>query len=126
MDADELQLFKIVGKRECFRVPEGYFSQLAERVGDRLPQAPMPRRSFSLQLRRHRILAAATVAAVVALTSALWFGSHLASRQEQVSMSPSTPAVGHESHSDHLLDECADFAMLDNDDIYSYLDENER
>ena len=86
----------------------------------------MPRRSFRLQLRRHRILAAATVAAVVALTSALWFGSHLASRQEQVSMSPSTPVVGHESHSDHLLDECADFAMLDNDDIYSYLDENER
>ena len=41
-------------------------------------------------------------------------------------MSPPTMAVGHESHSDRLLDECADFAMLDNDDIYSYLDENER
>ncbi|MGI6222617.1 MAG: hypothetical protein ACOYJG_03300 [Prevotella sp.] len=126
MDTDELQLFNKVGKKECFRVPEGYFSHLADRVGEKLPPMEQPRTSFRLLLRRHRILAAASVAAVLGLSSILLFSRHSDTQQQPVQTQSAQTTVSSYSSSDRMLDEFADFAMLDNDAIYSYLEENEK
>jgi hypothetical protein len=130
MDSDELKLFSIVGKKECFRVPEGYFTQLPDKLASKLPEKRVVKgwRRLSLKVSFKHIRAAAFVAGAIGIATFLYLDRPIHSQSQglksRVSKQSTPSSVS--SLNDHTLDEYADFAMLDNEDMYSYLEENEQ
>ncbi len=114
---DENYIEERVGKRNPFRVPEGYFEQLTAQVMEQIPEEPkQPVRAKSIWL-RPVFYAAASVCALL-ISATVW----LALPSEQPSASPmqAQTAVQQED-SDTYLDEAADYMMLDNHEIYTLL-----
>ena len=111
-----------------FRVPEGYFEQLTSQVMSHLPEqaeSQQPSTVVSLQpekkarvvsLRRW-LYAAACVAAIAVLGLTFMFDNREV--VEQQSLTASATAV----ESDYM-DEAADYALIDNAEIYACLAEN--
>ena len=106
MTVEEKHLKEIVGKRNAFRVPDGYFEQLTAEVMQRLPEQQKAR---TTTLRPWLYAAACTVAAVLMGVTYYWY---------------------QDSADDMMADgnyyeEVADYAMIDNIDIYACLEDNE-
>ncbi len=132
MTNNEDYIKKMVGKENPFRVPEGYFDQLAQQVMQALPdeskeethQAELPQRRRKLIVlpgsKAQRWLAAGICAAAclcgVISTTALYFS---ASQAEPDAQAVKTVAVSSDVRT--YEDEVVDYAMMDNGDIYAYL-----
>ncbi|MBQ7514560.1 MAG: hypothetical protein IJS95_09305 [Prevotella sp.] len=136
MTNDELYLREKVGQGNPFRVPEDYFEQLTSQVMSHLPEqaesqqlstvvSQQPSTVVSLQpekkarvvsLRRW-LYAAACVAAIAVLGMTFMFDNREV--VEQQSLTASATAV----ESDYM-DEAADYALIDNAEIYACLAEN--
>ena len=99
-----------------FRVPDGYFAQLQQNVMDALPEETpkvvemKPRRWL-----RPAIMTAAASVCVAVFGLSLWF--HKAASPTTVTLAESTEF--HEMLSDY--DGAADYLMVDNADIYTYV-----
>lgn len=107
MMEEEKYLRETVGQRNAFRVPEGYFEHFAEQVMQQLPDEQKKPR---LAMLRPLFYAAACVAAVVVMgVSYLWH--HEEPSEEMVADS-------------NYYEEVADYAMIDNNDIYACLEDN--
>ena len=106
MTVEEKHLKEIVGKRNAFRVPDGYFEQLTAEVMQRLPEQQKARTTM---LRPWLYAAACTVAAVLMGVTYYW---HQDSADDMM-------ADG------NYYEEVADYAMIDNIDIYACLEDNE-
>lgn len=128
---DELYLKKRVGNRNPFRVPEGYFEQLTEQVMNNLPEvareesiAPVvsQTRARKIQLRSWLYAAACSVVAL-AMGVSYYFMQSSASSTDAAPMASVTPAV-YTAPDNSYIDDAADYAMLDNAEIYAYLSEN--
>ena len=139
MSNEELYLKEKVGTANHFTVPEGYFEQLTEKIMQQLPEetpqqlseeqpvaATIPlttpeRRGNGnggqqpgLLLRlRPWLYAAACIAAVMVMVLTVYF------RQ-----SNSEPTVAAATVDSEYMEEAADYAMLDNMDIYACLSDN--
>ena len=106
------------GTQSSFRVPEGYFDELASRVMASVPQVarivPMWRRAVVRKV--------AVIAGVVLLLggASIGIGTSLSSRQAGKSVASGAWASVMHSE-DSSFDEAADYAMLDNQDIYASL-----
>jgi len=104
-----------LGQQNPFRVPDGYFENLAQSIMSQLPEekaavVEMPRRRRWL-----RPLAAAAACAVVAVAGVTaWQHRSEAQQQEQQTVVAQTPT-------DDYVDHLADYAMVDNEDIYACL-----
>ena len=114
MTNEELYLKERVGQKNPFRTPEGYFDQFTANIMAQLPERqPMESKSVAKKVAmpiRHWFYAAACVAAL--LVTAFSFHFHNTSdNQQQVAFSEA------------YIDEAADYAMLDNTDIYQLLAE---
>lgn len=111
-----------LGKRNPFTTPEGYFEQLTERVMSRLaddvaPAAegiPITRRRAPLR-RLRPWLYAACLCGVIA-SGALYVNRISAPAQPQQEV-----AIATNSEADTYVDDAANYAMVDNQDIYVYL-----
>lgn len=113
MDNEEKYLRERFGQKNPFRVPEGYFDQLAEQVMSQLPER---RRKSRLLILRPMYLAAASVVAAVVLGLTIHFQQPVEEQAVAVSM---------ETNADNsYIDEVADYAMLDNSEIYACLADN--
>lgn len=120
------------GTQSPFRVPEGYFDELASRVMASVPESQpaldMQSESASQgarivpMWRRAVVSKVAVIAGVVLLLggASIGIGTSLSSRQAGKSVaSGGWASVMHSE--DSSFDEAADYAMLDNQDIYASL-----
>lgn len=114
---EETLLEQKFGRRIDFKVPDGYFDQLEKSVMNALPEQKEKR---NVRLRRvWRPLAGVACLLAAAFVSVMIYFNR-AEEDAQVAHSESVN-VPQSVSSDYIIDEVSDFAMLDNDDFYSYV-----
>ncbi len=120
---EEEYLKSKVGNRNPFTVPEGYFEQLAQQVMDRIPAVtqelkPAPKKTVFKQLRPW--LYAAACICVGVFTAGVLFNSQNDNSKELEQMA-TLEQENINYYSDNYIDEEADYAMFDNQEIYACL-----
>ena len=106
MIEEEEHLRETVGTRNAFRVPKGYFEQFTAQVMEQLPEQQKARTTM---LRPWLYAAACTVVAVLMGVTYYW---HQNTADDMMADS-------------NYYEEVADYAMIDNIDIYACLADNE-
>ena len=106
MIEEEKHLRETVGTRNAFRVPEGYFEQFTAQMMEQLPEQQKARTTM---LRPWLYAAACTVVAVLMGVTYYW---HQNTADDMMADS-------------NYYEEVADYAMIDNIDIYACLEDNE-
>ena len=115
---EEKYIEERVGKRNPFRVPEGYFEGFTAQLIQQLPDKSKPR-AKSVWLRPWYYAAACVC--VLLISATVW----LALPEKEMKQAP--VAVANQQHPQEQMDaieEAADYMMLDNYDIYAYMSEN--
>ena len=120
---EEEYLKSKVGNRNPFTVPEGYFEQLAQQVMDHIPATtqelkPAPKKTVFKQLRPW--LYAAACVCVGVFTAGVLFNSQNDNSKELEQMA-TLEQENINYYSDNYIDEEADYAMFDNQEIYACL-----
>lgn len=105
-----------LGTRNVFTVPDGYFDQLAGQVIGRLPADDAAPGTAAVRYLRPLLYAAACVALAIAVGVALHSGTDTAGESLVAGQTEAGTA-----YSDTYMEEMADYAMLDNEDIYASL-----
>ncbi len=119
-----------MGKRNPFTVPEGYFEQLTQQVMNKIPQAvttemkPVRKPAKIAVMKRLRPwLYAAACICVGVFIAAIAFNN----RSEVATPQPASQQIAvneptdYNYYSDSYIDEEADYAMIDNQEIYACL-----
>ena len=112
---EEQQLLEQFGRQNPFRVPDGFFETVASKIISELSERQEPAKVRSLVFRRYAV--AASIAAII-VGGAVWF---VQPRPNVAVQTAAHTAVAATSSSDAYIDQVADYAMLDNQDFYSYL-----
>jgi len=103
-----------VGQDNPFRVPEGYFEQLTQQVMNQLPERQQKARTLRLSSWYY---VAASIVLLAVMGATVYF--HQEEREQQ------QMAVTVETNTDNTyIDEVADYAMIDNTEIYACLSDN--
>jgi len=118
---EEKYISEKIGKRNPFTVPEGYFEQLTGTIMSKLPDAtdtpvtakPEPVRQPALIRRLRPWVAAACICGAIICAAAYLYSSNTTSANQE--------ELADATYSDAYIDEAADYAMVDNQDIYAYL-----
>lgn len=124
MTREENILKERFGKENPFKVPEGYFDHLTERIMENLPEQEI--RVIDIRSRQTlwQKLPLRKIAAAVAVVALLGAGSFWALQHEGNSKVVAH-AKQHEqkavSSEDAAFNEMADYAMIDNETIYASL-----
>lgn len=113
--------------RGQFKVPEGYFDTLADRIMANIPEAPKQEKQkksakiISLNTRLKIAVAAAIVGAVICGTTVRLYqqGTKIANLDTNTEMTNNSETYGEEYVNDYI-----DYAMVDGTDIYEYISEN--
>lgn len=116
---EEEYLNSKMGKKNPFTVPEGYFDRLTEQVMAKLPEKEPAKPARTVQLRPWLYAAAACVCVAV-FTAALLFSSRSDNNvglQQMANMEQEYTNY----YSDNYIEEEADYAMVDNQEIYACL-----
>lgn len=124
MTREENILKERLGKENPFKVPDGYFDHLTERIMENLPEQEV--RVIDIRSRQTlwQKLPLRKIAAAVAVVALLGGGSFWALQHEGDSKMVAH-AKQHEqkavSSEDAAFNEMADYAMIDNETIYASL-----
>ena len=124
MTREENILKERFGKENPFKVPEGYFDHLTERIMENLPEQEV--RVIDIRSRQTlwQKMPLRKIAAAVAVVALLGGGSFWALQREGNSKMVAH-AKQHEqkavSSEDAAFNEMADYAMIDNETIYASL-----
>jgi hypothetical protein len=110
---------KRCGIGDVFRVPDGYFDDFASKLMDKLPE----KENRTIQLSSHYgrghilkpILYAAACLCFAIFSTVLYLNKNVSINKSQ----NSSASVSVQSTSDELIDRTADYAMMDNHDIYA-------
>ena len=130
MNYEEKEIKERFGQVNPFRVPDGYFDQLTERVMSQLPEREQTAEHVSLSSSRPKsrlvalrpwMYAAACTVAAVFMGVALYFHQ---TKEEQTLANADVNASVANTESQYI-DEYADYVMLDNAEIYAYLADND-
>ena len=113
--------------RGQFKVPEGYFDTLADRIMANIPEAPKQEKKekkakiITLERPVKIAIAAAIVGALISVTTIRLYhqGTSMAKMDTKTEMTN-----GSESYSDEYVNDYMDYAMVDGNDIYEYLSDN--
>ena len=111
---EEKYIEEQVGRRNPFTVPEGYFDTFADQLMASLPE----RQSRAKQVWLRPLRYAAAIVCVCAMGAMGWFAL---SSSPDVSQPVRTEAA--QMSNDAAFDAAADYAMIDNYDIYACLSE---
>ena len=119
MENEEKYIREKLGQNNPFRVPEGYFDQLTERVMAQLSeqvtaQLPERRQKSRFIALRPWLYAAACIVVLLVLSVTFLFQRPADDTQQ----------VAANTVESTYMDEAADYAMLDNAEIYACLSEN--
>ena len=122
---EETYIDEKFGKKNPFTVPDGYFEQLTARVMSRLPETdsataveipiatePAQQRPALIRRLRPWLVAACIAGAIVCTTVYLRPG---------INTSQTTDELSDAIYTDSYIDDAADYAMVDNQEIYAYL-----
>lgn len=109
---EEKYIEELVGKKNPFVVPGGYFEQLTARVMDQLPE----RRQKARQVWMRPVWWAAAAVCVLFISTTAWLVFPKASQQPQAQV-----AEVMQQPDDAFFDAAADYMMIDNQDIYACL-----
>lgn len=120
---EEMYIQEKVGKRNPFRVPEGYFDNLTAQVMQNLPEQPK-RRAKSVFMRPVFYAAAASVCALLIAGAAWMWGPSAEVSSPAAVQAKATTQPQQQDASGEYMEEAADYMMLDNHEIYAYLAEN--
>ena len=121
MIAEEKYLEDKYGKKQPFKVPNGYFDSFADSLMDKLPeQQPVMTPHISMWRKWHKLRLTVAVAASVCavMFSVMTFMHDTKPAHSQLANNHTTKAVTSDSY--NTLDVAADYTMLDNDDMYAY------
>lgn len=121
MTNEEKFLMEKVGRKNPFKVPDGYFETFAEQLMKQLPEhkaSVIEIQKPKDKTKRPLWFVAASVAAI--LLSSLVYISLPSSRSDASVSSAALQAMNTASQ-DSYVDQAADYAMVDNSDIYAYL-----
>ena len=110
---EEKYIEELVGKRNPFVVPEGYFEQLTDQVMQSLPERRPRAKTVWL---RPVLYAAASVCALF-VCATVWLSWPKSSQPGQKEVAEAVQ----QHPDDAYFDEAADYMMLDNQDIYACL-----
>ncbi len=111
-----------------YKVPEGYFDTLADRIMANIPEAPIQEKKqkksakiISLNTRVKIAVAAAIAGALISSITVRLYqqDKKLADVNTKTEMTTTPETYGEEYVNDYI-----DYAMVDEDDIYKYLSEN--
>lgn len=100
-------------RKEPFVMPEGYLEGLTQRVMDKIPEGEYQRMAYR---RRTPWLARGIVAAVVVLLSAVWYNYGDFAQQQ---MTGETVETAYDDNGS--MEAFAEYAMLDQQDIYELI-----
>lgn len=117
MTNEEDYIRERMGTNNPFKVPEGYFDQLASQIIAKLPEKEKvveKRKPAVVKYLRPLLYAAACVCLGI-IGTAIYMNS--ISDNQEMQLAQQDYAV----YSDSYIDEAADYAMLDNEDIYASL-----
>ncbi len=124
MTREENILKERFGKQNPFKVPDGYFDHLTERIMENLPEQEV--RVIDIRSRQTlwQKLPLRKIAAAVAVTALLGGGTFWALQHEG-----NSKVVAHAKHHEQkavgseeaAFNEMADYAMIDNETIYASL-----
>ena len=112
-----------------YKVPEGYFDTLADRIMANIPEAPIQEEKKKKSAKiislntRVKIAVAAAIAGVLisSITIRLYQqDKKLADVNDAKTEMATTP----ETYGEEYVNDYIDYAMVDEDDIYKYLSEN--
>lgn len=115
---EEEYLRSRMGTKNPFTVPEGYFEQLTAQVMDRLPEKKPAKVAVMKRLRPW--LYAAACVCVGVFTAGVLFNSQNDNSKELEQMA-TLEQENINYYSDNYIDEEADYAMFDNQEIYACL-----
>ncbi len=122
MTNEELYIKNRLGKNNPFTVPEGYFDQFTSHLMDKLPERELKKSPVRpTQFRRMKPwLYAAACICVAAFCAAVFFNqksSTIVNTQQIANVSQDNSTY----YSDNYIEEEADYAMVDNQEIYACL-----
>ena len=130
---EEQLLKQKFGSQRPFKVPEGYFDSLEKSLMQNVVEPAVPNKRPAIKAFMRPLKWAACFAAVLLVSGTIYFNS-LEKESYQNHVWHQTYNQNHADnisenmsssvYADYILDEISDYAMLDNDDIYSYV-ENE-
>lgn len=119
MDRNEEYLINRFGKKQTFKVPEGYFDDFANQLMSQLPEQHTARYVKMNPFRRNKNRIVAVVAASVAVAlfgMGIYFdNSNKVSGQSEAHIQQISPS------SASAFDAMADYTMIDNEDMYGAL-----
>ena len=121
---EETYIDEKFGKKNPYTVPDGYFEQLTERVMSRLPEsssapaietpaATEPAQRPALIRRLRPWLVAACIAGAIVCTTVYL--------RPGINTSKPNDELADAIYTDSYIDDAADYAMVDNQEIYAYL-----
>ena len=119
MIAEEKYLEDKYGKKQPFKVPNGYFDSFADNLMDKLPeQQPVmtPHISMWRKWRKLRLTVAVAASVCAVMFSVMTFMHNTKPTHSPLASNHTTKTVTNDSY--NTLDVAADYTMLDNDDIY--------
>lgn len=124
MTREENILKERVGKQNPFKVPDGYFEHLTERIMENLPEQEVPVIDIRSRQTLWQKMPLRKIAAAIAVAALLGGGTFWALQHEGDSKMLAH-AKKHElktvSSDDAAFNEMADYAMIDNETIYASL-----
>jgi hypothetical protein len=117
------------GRETPFRVPDGYFDGLVDNVMSHIPnekasEDPLPKPHAASRRAVIRRLTAAVLMAASVLVAVFVIGGNIDSHQSVPALS-SNPSAQSLSIDNSNIDEAMEYSMMDNEDMYTYLAENE-
>lgn len=117
---EEKYIRKRMGDKQPFRVPDHYFDDFASHVMSQLPEREAHLGMDKTNARRRVValrtwICSAACLAVILLSTAFFFHREETAQRE---------AHATENVADGFVDAAADYAMIDNTDIYAYLQDN--
>ena len=120
---EEDKILKKFGRKNPYKVPEGYFENFTSKLMEELPEKEAivvtlsPKRSWM----RRSLIACSVAAALIGSI----FGIRYLSRSTWVEKGQFMAIESNSYADDTYLDEMLDYAMIDNHEIYAYLSESE-
>lgn len=112
MTNEEKYISSKMGRENHFSVPEGYFDQLATQVMSRVDE---PVAKVTLLYRLRPLLYAAACLCLFVFGATLYFNSNGEKEEAMLTAATETTTI------ENYLDEAADYAMIDNQEIYACL-----
>lgn len=117
---EELLLKQKFGSHQPFKVPEGFFESFEENFMHNIPEAEIPKKRSARNVWLRPMKWAACIAAVILVSGTIYF--NISDRESDLIQTDKiSDNMSSSVYSDYILDEISDYAMLDNDDIYSYV-----